>query len=237
MDSAAAGANFEKYAVDNCLYFAPRHLKPLMLGMIQDAVLDGSEGVQLACRAMTEYASQSVADSAKPFFVKQLQATENIASTFDNLLARVDPDAGKCTDFEANPYATVLMPEPVDYFLSCSRTSFCALKCATDFDAFDAELLRHANAAEGQASVVRGEQESLFFPELDEDAYTPMHILSMVELSDCQLVCGGETGKDENRDACIAVAGITSNSSVCVKKYCIPRRLNEGVRSQASEEW
>jgi hypothetical protein len=60
-------------------------------------------------------------------------------------------------DFETNPYATVIMPEPVDYFSACGRTSMCGLKCAPEFDAFDQALLAHSNAAVG-STVINKEQ-------------------------------------------------------------------------------
>lgn len=88
----------------------------------------------------------------------------------------------------------------------------CSLKCAAEFDDFDAEILRHSNAALRQTTVISKQQESRFFQDLDEDAYTPMHILAMVELSDCRPICGGlavdeQKERDGNKDTCIAIAG------------------------------
>lgn len=121
VDAAAAGANFETYAMKNCFYFAPNHLKPLLLGMIQNALVDGGGGIKESCRAVTEFASSSVSDSMKPFFTSQLQATAQIASSVDYLMKFIDKNAGRCMDFEVNPYAAVLIPEPMDYFAACAR--------------------------------------------------------------------------------------------------------------------
>jgi hypothetical protein len=43
-------------------------------------------------------------------------------------------------DFASNPYATVLIPEPIDYFAACGATSMCEAKCGTEFTAFDRQL-------------------------------------------------------------------------------------------------
>lgn len=174
VDAAARGANFETYAMDYCYYFAPARLKPLLFGMIQDAVNGGSTGIAGMCSALVEFASSSVSDSMKPYFTAQLQvcfgashvcvcrlscntlaqANEQIGSSIDYLTRIVDPTAGRCMDFVSNPFATVLIPEPVDYFMACGQTSLCALKCAADFDAFEAELLNRAKSAVAGTSIV-----------------------------------------------------------------------------------
>jgi hypothetical protein len=83
-----------------------------------------------------------------------------------------------------------------------------------------------------------------FFEDLSEDAYTPMQIFAMVELSDCRRVCGGAVTDNEdgtprvNRDTCIAIAGVdAANASVAVRKYCVPKALGLGVWSQPFESW
>lgn len=94
----------------------------------------------------------------------------------------------------------------------------------------------------------------MLFTELNEDAFMPMNIMAMVELSDCTSVCGGvyaaeygtstdakdaeeEAIPEENKDTCIAVAGLPSNSTVMVKKYCIPKAQGRGVKSAPTETW
>lgn len=73
VDAAAAGANFESYAMENCYYFAPAHLRPTLLGMIQRAVLGTDGGQQGMCEALVGRAGEAMAGSMRPFFVKQLQ--------------------------------------------------------------------------------------------------------------------------------------------------------------------
>jgi hypothetical protein len=242
----AAGENFEKYAMENCFYFAPDSLKPTMLMMIQRAIAHSNNnygtqenGIEAMCLDLTKMTASAMSNSMRPYFAMQLLANEQIASSVDSLIQFLDPNAGKCMDFESNPYATVLMPEPVDYFSACGRTTMCSLKCEADFTAFDTALAEFANAKAPLAppSVKTSQQESRFFVDANEDAYTPMIILTMVELSDCTRVCGPGDSSIGIPDTCIAIAGISGNQSVSVKKYCIPRAMSIGVWSQPIESW
>jgi hypothetical protein len=78
VDAGSAGANFETYAMTNCFYFAPASLKPQMLGMIQRALVVASgagitRGVEDMCRDLTAWAGESMSDSMRPYFVRQLE--------------------------------------------------------------------------------------------------------------------------------------------------------------------
>jgi hypothetical protein len=94
----------------------------------------------------------------------------------------------RCMDFASNPYATVLMPEPMDYFAACSATSMCQAKCHADFQAFDRQLATEMalHSVDPVTKTIEKTTESLLFVDLDEDAFTPMRIMAMVELSDCR---------------------------------------------------
>lgn len=39
-------------------------------------------------------------------------------------------------DFSTNPFTTVLIPEPIDYFAACSATSVCEAKCFPEISSF-----------------------------------------------------------------------------------------------------
>lgn len=136
-----------------------------------------------------------------------------------------------------------MIPEPIDYFTGCARTSFCEAKCYGEIQAFNAERERNL-AARLQTTTFTRTQESLFFTDLNEDAFTPFKIAAMVQLSDCRAVCGGSVVPDERRsnanenvDTCIAAAGVAVNGTIVVKKYCIPRATGESVFHQESETW
>lgn len=46
-----------------------------------------------------------------------------------------------------------------------------------------------------------------------------------------------EVEASTNRDACVAVAGVTDGLELRVQKYCLPRALGQGVREAAGEAW
>jgi hypothetical protein len=91
-------------------------------------------------------------------------------------------------DFERNPYAAVLIPEPMDYFAACAGTSMCEAKCSSEFQAFDRQLALEEvlHTTNPVTRTIEKTTESMLFVDLDEDAYTPMNILAMVELSECR---------------------------------------------------
>lgn len=95
VDAAKEGASFEEYAMQNCYYFAPNHLKPMVLGMIQDAVRHKGAGIRNACSRMVDYASSGVEKSFDPIYSNAYAVAEQIADSVDYLLRFMDPDAGR----------------------------------------------------------------------------------------------------------------------------------------------
>ncbi len=87
-----------------------------------------------------------------------------------------------------NTFAMVLIPEPMDYFSACAATSMCESKCSSEFSAFDSQLAVEAamHSMSPSSKTIEKNTESMLFLDLDEDAFTPMNIMSMVELSDCR---------------------------------------------------
>jgi hypothetical protein len=70
------GSNFAQYMRDNCYFFAPEHLKPLMLGLLENAIQD--KGVETSCLAMVNYAKLGMTDSMQPWFDAQFGASQVI---------------------------------------------------------------------------------------------------------------------------------------------------------------
>ena len=56
-------------------------------------------------------------------------------------------------------------------------------------------------------------------------------------------VCGGEgqlgtaSPHPKNVDTCIAIAGLPSNNTIAVRKYCVPKAQGKGVRGAPTETW
>jgi hypothetical protein len=95
-------------------------------------------------------------------------------------------------DFATNPYAAVLIPEPMDYFAACGATSMCEAKCRAEYESFAKQLVveEAMHSMSPTTKSVERTTESMLFVDLDDDAYTPMNIMAMVELSDCRWVIG-----------------------------------------------
>lgn len=190
----------------------------------------------------------------QPLFSTMYQATEALGPSLDYFLRFIDPGESRCTDVETNPYATVLLPEPMDFWGACSVTETCRKKCMGVMMLFEEEkalaVSRKTASERGlyTTKTVTNDVESKLFVGVDGDAYTPFKILAMVELEDCSVVCGGaaagisdgfavEFEVSDNRDACVAVAGITDSVELRVQKYCLPMSLGAGAWQQQSEGW
>ena len=78
----------------------------------------------------------------------------------------------------------------MDYFAASGATSMCEARCAAEFNAFDQQLALEAalHSIDPVSKTIEKTVESMLFVDLDEDAYTPMNIMAVVELSDCRWV-------------------------------------------------
>lgn len=78
----------------------------------------------------------------------------------------------------------------MDYFAACGSTSMCEAKCRAEYQAFDQQLALEAivHSSDPVSKTIEKITESMLFVDLDEDAYTPMNIMAMVELSECRCV-------------------------------------------------
>jgi hypothetical protein len=95
VDTAKSGSNFERYAMDKCYYFAPTHLKPLVLGLIENARTGSAASVRESCIAMVEYAKSGLTNSMQPWFDAQFTSMQAMASSLDYLLLFVSSNAGR----------------------------------------------------------------------------------------------------------------------------------------------
>jgi hypothetical protein len=96
VDAAAKGANFQRYAMDNCYFFAPTHLKPTILGLIENAASGSAASVRESCVAMVQFAKDGLTNSMQPWFDAQFKSTQALASSLDYLLSFVQGgDAGR----------------------------------------------------------------------------------------------------------------------------------------------
>jgi len=242
MCSGSSGRAFGDYAKINCIPQASTTLRPVLLEMIQSSgrTASATTAAQALCSTMLSYTRTSLVSSMQPWFDSQEASLDALAASVDYVLFWLDPKAGDCLDFDQDPDVVVIMPYPSDYFQACGRTSLCRSRCSGVFEAFDASLA--AAQAVDSRSEVTVEAESLFFPALSVDAFTPLRIHAMVQPPPgiCLLVCG------KSGDYCVAVAGV-AGGRVMVQHYCVPQLATSSVvrtvdtslewMIDASQEW
>lgn len=95
VDAAAQGANFARYAMAHCYFFAPTHLKPTILGLVENAAGGSAASVRASCVAMVQFAKDGLTDSMRPWFDAQFKSTQALASSIDYLLSAVEGGAGR----------------------------------------------------------------------------------------------------------------------------------------------
>jgi hypothetical protein len=95
VDAASHGAGFARYALDNCYYFAPTHMKPVVLALIENARTGSPSSVRESCIAMVDYAKEGLTTSMQPWFDAQFKSTQAMASSIDYLLSFVSTEAGR----------------------------------------------------------------------------------------------------------------------------------------------
>lgn len=227
----AQGNNFHRYATDVCLANTPDSIKPTVQAMIDAQDLQ----IKSACTLVVRYTTTQMQDSFQTFFDNQFECSSNIGSSLDYMLrigTQRSPQDDLCTNFQTNPYVTLIIPEPVDYFRPCGQTSVCRSRCRAEIEAFE--------AANTNPSVITQpyttRSNTPFFLKVDEGSVTPMTIIATTELTDCEYVCG-KRASQAHPDKCVAIAGVVGDSDLTVMLYCIPTMPGVGVRKDDSKVW
>jgi hypothetical protein len=231
------GQNFRRYVLDTCLPKAPLHSKNTILTLL-DSSSFASSSPATVCSNLVDLTTTKLSNSLAPFFEQQFLSAENVGSALDYLLrigSQADPTKQDlCTNYQTNPFVVAIVPEPIDYFRACGLTSVCRTRCRAEIEAFEAANTNPSITS--QTYTVR--TNSPFFLELDEGAITPMTILAITELSDCEAVCGVRlpSERETRPDKCVAIAGVEGDESdLTVMTYCVPSLPGAGVRK--AETW
>jgi hypothetical protein len=109
-------------------------------------------------------------------------------------------------------------------------------RCKAEIEAFEAANKNPSIIT--QTYTVR--MNSPFFLDLDEGAITPMTVLAITALENCESVCGKRLPLEEQQspDQCIAIAGVVNDASdLTVMKYCVPSLPSAGVRRVEEQTW
>lgn len=239
MCSGSAGKVFGDYAMANCVPQASTRLRPTLIYMVQSSNYvptgDGTATTSALCQNMLDFTKSEIVGSVQPWFDAQFASMDALSASLDYTLSWFDPKAGQCLNYNEDPDVVVIMPYPSDYFQACGSTSLCRAKCAGVWDAFDASLA--ASPVKATTQQVQVAVESLFFPVLTVDAFTPMTIRALIQPQSaiCATVCGSNTNPG---DTCLAVGGVRGGS-VLVQYYCVPLMMTSSVyrTMDSSIEW
>lgn len=87
------GANFETYAVENCYYFAPENLKPIIFSLVQTSAAQGD--IQFACESFLQYTIDTFTTSMDPWFTSQIESATAIGNSLDYLVGILNKDSGR----------------------------------------------------------------------------------------------------------------------------------------------
>lgn len=239
MCSGSAGKVFGDYAMANCVPQASTRLRPTLIYMVQSSAYvptgDRVSAASTLCKKMLDFTKSEMVGSVQPWFDAQFASMNAMAASLDYTLSWFDAKAGQCLNYNEDPDVVVIMPYPSDYFQACGSTSLCRAKCARVWDAFDKSLA--ASSVKSTTQQIQVAVESLFFPVLTLDAFTPMAIRALVQpdAATCAAVCSGSTNSG---DTCLAVGGV-SGGALLVQYYCVPLMMTASVyrTADSSLEW
>lgn len=182
------------------------------------------------CFVYMDQANYRLTTAFEPLQNRMFQASDVLGTALDSLLSFIPGyDAGQCFDYDISPYVMAILPEPVDYFVSCMHTYDCRAKCTDEIRSFEEAL-----AAVGTPPIFSDELkfmvDSRFFSDLDVEEgrdQLPFPAYGMQELSpaSCQQIC------EQDNIRCLLLMGI-ERANVTAAYYCLPKNFMESVYRQ-----
>jgi hypothetical protein len=215
------GLNVMQHVVDECSGKLPLQLRPqlyIMGAYVQerDTYITG----QSLCKTTLEYTRQKIIHSMDPYFTNMNLGLTSLADVVDYLLIFFDAGAGKCLDFKGNPQVVSIVPQPVDYFQSCGKTTNCKMKCAAEW-----ELFQQYNTTPVAMPSLDVQYESMFFPGSYDSTKAISNASAILELpaaavnAEGNRICLSRTGPD---DYVLYIAEVFGKS-VQIRSWCIPQ--------------
>jgi hypothetical protein len=212
----STGSAFGPYVRSKCWPNAPDLQKPLVASLI---TLDHSE----ACPAVVGMTQSHFTESLDEAFSLMEAGTRELASVVDYFVQT--NYVGDCNNYADNPYVLTLIPQPVDYWRVCGKTTTCRMRCLSEFEAFEAQNLETPATETATENV-----QSLFFNSVDDDTYMPLSPLALIELYNCTYPCGTVQTVGPYSDRCMLLAGESAQGQLQVISYCVPVQLGANVR-------
>ena len=218
----SAGSSFRRHVLTACYPDTPDKYKPLLISLLAQFAEDPSQ----ICPSLVAMTQTHFTEALDPMFSSINAGNTELASVVDSFITVLDPKAGDCNNFQDNPYDLALIPEPIDYFRVCGKTTFCRTKCLSEFLAFEA-----INLAPPVVETLVESTQSLFFNSKDDASkrsiITPV---ALMELSDCVDICGNVRTVNGYSDRCFIVAGENYQYQLEVVGYCVPITIGSSVR-------
>ena len=207
------GLNARTYVQETCAPSLPVTLRPRVYMMVNQIQGAASKRFQdLACANVVSGLKYSLQHGMDRFLEQQFLGVAALAGVVDYMLAAYDKSAGKCVDFAGDPHVVVLVPEPVDYFSMCARTSMCKTKCASVWTAFQQQ-----NSTALDLPDITVTMESLFFPGEYDDTMILVNAVAATEVSGA-----GVCIEHSQPDFAVAVAEVLG-TSLKVEVFCAPQ--------------
>jgi hypothetical protein len=131
-------------------------------------------------------------------------------------------DAGQCFDYDISPYIVAIVPQPVDYFMSCMHTYDCRAKCSDEIQSFE-EALASTITPPVFTDELDFMVDSRFFSDLDVEEgrdQLPFHAYGMQELSTdaCKSVCEHSLRTAAGIGGCQSLHGINNMKALPPEK-------------------
>lgn len=216
------GVSFRRKVLTECYPDSPDKYKPLLISLLAQYADDPSP----ICPALVAMTQTHFTEALDPMFSNINAGNSELASIVDSFISVLDSEAGDCNNFQDNPYVITLIPEPVDYFRVCGKTTFCRTKCLSEFQAFES-----INVAPPVIETVTETVQSLFFNSNDASSTRSVNPpVAMLELFDCVDICGNVRTVNGYSDRCFIVAGQNDLYQLEVIGYCVPVTLGSSVR-------
>jgi hypothetical protein len=179
---------------------------------------------QTQCFSAMDVANRRLETAFDLVFARMHLLTESLSPALDYLTVAWNVDAGQCV--EQSGFVVSIMPDPVDYFMTCSGTFDCRARCLDNIVAFEnalAMLTTIPQYEETQMLRVR----SKFFSATAIDAglhLPPFDIRAVYSAT-------GSDSIDSLNSACgheVVITGILEQQLVS-QRYCVPRDVTAFV--------
>jgi hypothetical protein len=216
------GRNLIQYAANTCSKKLPLNVRPELFIISAYVQEQGSNAIgSTLCNTIINHTRNKIVHSMDPWFSNMNLALIALSEAIDYLLIVLDNQAGKCLDFQGNPHVIAIVPQPIDYFQACGKTSSCKMKCNAEW-----QLFEEYKTAPVQMPTISINYESMFFPGQYDSNNNMQYAMAVMEITDDNH--GYCTVKNGPQDY-ILVISENYNSIVTSNVWCIPQSPSSTV--------